>query len=122
MSAHDLQERRRADRVDEARGDSDIAIPKLLEMQRDRYSVHPDIRDVAAWRDDLLAQLEGCRNADRFDRGIDADAVRETQDRLSGLAVRAVHDARRTERLGDVEPLLIEVDHNDFGRRVELRR
>src|SRR5271165_2150669 len=50
-----LEQHRRADRVDEPRGDGDVAIPKPLEMQSHHRSVNPDVGDGPARGDELLA-------------------------------------------------------------------
>ena len=51
------------DRVDQPRGDGDVAVPELLQMQIHLHAVHADIGDGAARRDDLLAELERGRDA-----------------------------------------------------------
>ena len=69
-----------------------------------------------------LAELEGRRNADRLDGGVDAALAGHLHDRLRGLAVGAVDGRGRAEALGHLKPVVVEIDHDDLGRRVELRR
>ena len=91
-------------------------------MQIDLDPVHADIGDGAARRDDVLAELEGRRNADRLDGGVDAAVAGHLHDLLDGLAVVAVDGRGGAEALGDLKPVVVEIDHDDLGRRVELRR
>ena len=39
-----------------------------------------------------------------------------------GLAVGAVDGRRGAEALGDLQAVVVEIDHDDLGRRIELRR
>ena len=94
---------------------------KLLQMEIDLLAVHADIGDDAARRDDLFAQLESGRNANRFDGGIDAAAAGHLHDRLDGLAVRAVDGRGGAEALRHFKAIIVEIDHDDLGRRVKLR-
>ena len=121
LSADGLEQHRNGDGVDQPRRDRDVAVPQLLEMQIDLRSVHADVGDGAARRDDVLAQLERRRDADRLDRGIDAALAGHLHDRLGGLAVGAVDGRRGAEALGDFEPIVVEIDHDDLGGGVELR-
>ena len=82
--------------------------------------MHADIGDGAARRDELLAQFEGDRDAHRLDGGIDAALAGQLHDRLQGLAVGAVDGRRGAEALGHLKPIVVEIDHDDLGRRVEL--
>ena len=50
-------------------------------------SVHSDIGDGAAWRDDFFAQLECGRDAHRLDGGVDTALAGHLHDRLHGFAV-----------------------------------
>ncbi len=42
------------------------------------------------------------------------------QDFLQGLAVGAVDDRRRPEPFCDLKPVVVEINHYNIGRRVEL--
>ena len=68
----------------------------------------------------MLAQLEGGRNAHRFDGGIDAAATGHRMTVFDGLAVGAVDAAVAPKRLCDVQAMVVDIDHDDLGRRVEL--
>ncbi len=72
-------------------------------------------------RNDRLAQRDRGGHADGFDGRIDATAVGQCQDRLPGLAARTVDDCGRAETAGHLEPIVIEIDHDDFAWRMELR-
>src|SRR5450759_3224360 len=115
-----LEQHRYGNCVDQPRGDGNIAVPQLLQMEIDLRSMHSDIGDGAARRDNFLAQLEGGRNAHRLDGGIDAALVGHFHDRLQGLAVGAVDRRRGTEALGHFKAIVIKIDHDDLGRRIEL--
>ncbi len=67
-----LEENRNRHRIDQARGDGDIAIPESPPDGGRPFSPCTPICDVATGRDDFFAELECDRNADRFDGGIDA--------------------------------------------------
>ena len=90
-------------------------------MESHLLSVHADIGDGAARRDDFFAQLEGGRNAHRLDGGVDAALAGHLHDRLHGLAVGAVDGRRGAEALRHFKAIVVEIDHDDLGRRVELR-
>ena len=118
----DIQQHRRADRVDQSGGDGDVAVPETFQMQLHLGAMHADIGDVAARRDDLLAQFECRRNADRLDGGIDAPLRRHFHHRFGRVAVGAVDGRGGAEAFCDFQAVVIQVDHDDLGRRVELRR
>jgi hypothetical protein len=48
-----------ADRVDQTRGDGNVTIPKVFQVERHLRPMHSDIGDRAARGDNILAQLEG---------------------------------------------------------------
>ena len=75
----ELQQHRGRRRVDEPRGDRDIAIPELLEVQLHGLAVDANVRQAPARRENGLADVEGGGNADRLDRDICAGPVRERQ-------------------------------------------
>ena len=78
---HGLEQHRYGDGIDQPRGDGDVAVPQALEMEVDLLSVHPDIGDDAARRDDLFTQLEGGRDADRLNGGVDTALAGHLHDR-----------------------------------------
>src|ERR1700685_3907887 len=57
-----VKEHRRADRVDQPRGDGNVTIPQVFQVERHLRPVHSDIGDRAARGDNILAQLEGGRD------------------------------------------------------------
>jgi len=84
--------------------------------------VNANVRQSSAWRENRLTDVEGGRNADGFNRHIDAEARGHVHDLLNGAAGGAVDHAGRAELPGDVQPLVVEVNHHDAVRRVELGR
>src|ERR1039458_9044111 len=50
-----FEQHRYGDCIDQPCGDRDVAVPQLLEMEIDLYSMHADIGDDAAWLDNLFA-------------------------------------------------------------------
>ena len=118
---HDLEQHRGGRGVNQAGRDGDVAIPELLEVQVDRFAVNADVRDSSARGNDRLADLEGGRYTDRLDGDIDASAVGQRHHALRGVAVGAVDQRRCAERPGDLQPLVVEIDHEDRRRRIELR-
>ena len=89
---------------------------KPLKVQIGLHAMNADIGDGAARRDNVFANHERRRNADRFDRGIDAAAAGHFHDLLGRLAIAAVDGRRGAKSLGDLEPAVVEIDHDDFGR------
>src|ERR1035437_5548488 len=120
VRAHELEEHGRTDGVDQPRRDADVSVPELLEMERNRLPVHADVGDVPAGPDELSAKLERGRNADRLDGGVDAVFAGDLQYRLDGVAVTAVDDVRCAEARRNREALVVQIDHDDLGGRVEL--
>ena len=118
---HDLEQHRGGCGVNQAGRDGDVAIPELLEMQVDRFAVNADVRDSSTRSNDRLADLEGGRYTDRLDGDIDTSAVGQRHHALRGVAVGAVNQRRCAERPGDFQPLVVEIDHEDRRRRIELR-
>ena len=78
--------------------------------------MHSEVGNPAAGADQLGAELERLRDADRLDRGVDAAAACELHDagdRVLGAVVD--HDVRaEVERAG--EPRVGEVDRDDHRR------
>src|ERR1700733_9058080 len=120
LRSNAIEQHWRAYRVDQSCGDGDVAIPQVLQMKIHLCSMHPDIGDGAARRDDSLAQFKSSRNADRLDSGVDTAIFGHLQDRLQGLAIGTVDDCRCTEPLCHLKSVVVEIDHDDIGRRVEL--
>src|SRR3546814_7321976 len=77
--------------------------------------------DLPARCDEFLAQPEGRRHADRLDRGIDALAFREIANQTHDGITRAVERVRGAEPARDSKAVVVEIDHDDASRRVELR-
>jgi hypothetical protein len=119
---HSLEQHRRGDGVNEPGRNRDVAIPQALQMQVRLDAMHTDIGDDAARRHNILAGNEARRHADRFDGCIDAAAGGHLHDLLYRLAVLVVDDRRRAETGGQLQAVIIYVNHNNLGRRIELRR
>src|SRR5205814_10372909 len=68
------EELRRRGRVDEARRDQDVADPQLLEVERRGMAVHADVGEATARPDQIGAELERLRYADRLDGDVGAEA------------------------------------------------
>jgi hypothetical protein len=81
-----------------------------------------DISDDASRRDNVLAGNEAGRNADGLDHGVDAAAIGHLHDLFHGLAVLVVDDSCGPEAGRHFKPVVVKIDHDDFGRRVELGR
>ena len=94
-----------------------------LEVQLHGLAVHAHVGDASAGRHDGLADVEGRRDAHGLDGHVDAGAAREVHDLLHRLAVATRSTVRVAPRLpATCRRFVVEVDHDDLGRRVELRR
>ena len=91
-------------------------------MQLHRLAVNAHVRDPPAGRDDGLADVEGRRNPDRFDGHVGAGARAQLHHLVGGLSIGAVDQSGRAKLLSDREALVVQVDHDDRARRVELCR
>ena len=69
----------------------------------------------------LLTEQEGGGHANGLDRGVDAAAAGQLLHRLGRISVRAVDRLRRAELPGKPQTVVVEIDHDDLGRRIELR-
>jgi hypothetical protein len=116
-----LEQHRDRGRVDQPGGDGDILVPKLFQMQVDLLSVHTDIGNMPAGSDDLLAKFKSDRDANRLDRRINAALAGHRHDRFCRLAITAVDGRGSAEPLGDLQAIVIQINHDDLGRRIELR-
>jgi hypothetical protein len=90
-------------------------------MQIGLHAVHANAGDDPAGRDDVLANLKGRRNTNSLDRGIDTLAAGDCPDLFGGFSVRAVDRLCRAEAPCDLNPIYIQIDHDDFGRCIKLR-
>src|SRR5882724_575435 len=90
-------------------------------MEVDLLPVHADIGDRAPGRDDLLAQLERSGYTHGFDGGVDAAPMGHLNDGVCRVALGAVDGRRGAKAPGDVQTVVVEVDHDDLGRGIELR-
>ena len=88
-------------------------------MQLDLNAVDPNVRDMPTRRNNFLASLKRGRNTHGR---IDSSSARQLQYGLRRLAVRAVDRCGRAEAFRCCEPVVIEVDDDDFGWRIELSR
>ena len=109
-------------RVDEAGRDQHVADPELLEMQRHRMAVDADVRNPAARPDQLGAQLERLRDADRLDGDIRAEPVGQLHDPSDRILGAVVHHDVGPEVECLRQPGVGKVDGDDPARRVQLRR
>src|SRR5471030_2551194 len=76
VRSDNVEQDRRAGRIDQPRGYRDIAVPQTLEMKSDLGAMHANVGDDAARGDDLLAQFECRRNTDRLDGSVDRKSTR----------------------------------------------
>src|SRR3546814_17683061 len=60
-------------------------------------------------------------HADRLDRGIDALAIREIANQAHDVFTRAVERMRGAEPARDRKAVVVELNHDDASRRIELR-
>lgn len=67
-----------------------------------------------------MAKFKGDRNADRLYGGIDAALAGHRHDRLQCLPIGAVDGCRSAEAPGYFKAVVVKINHNDLGRRVEL--
>jgi hypothetical protein len=77
--------------------------------------MHADVGDVAARRDDLLAQFEGRRNAHGLDGGIDADAAGQLQNRSLALPSALLTTDDAPKRFATSRRFVVEIDHDDLA-------
>lgn len=115
---HHAHQHRRAGGVDEPHRHRQIIPPQLLEMDLRALAVHADVGDIAAQRDDVLAQLERGGDADRLDHDVAAELVRVVLHRGDGVGGRA-HDVRAHRGRG-LQAGRVVVDHDDQRWGVEL--
>ena len=65
---------------------------------------------------DLLAQFKRGRDAHGLYGGIDAGLVGQLHHFFSCFFLRAVHQVRRAEFLRDLQPVVVDIDHDDRRR------
>src|SRR6185437_8966690 len=92
----------------------------LLEVKLRAPAVHADVRNDTAGRNDRLTELECGGNAYGFDGHVDSLAAGELENPLDRLAPCRVDKLRRAQVLRDPKAVLVEVDHDYLGGRVEL--
>ena len=85
-------------------------------MKRRRMPVDADVGDAAARPDQLRAELERLRHADRLDRDVRAEPVGQLHDAGDGVLGAVVHDDVRAEVERLREPSIGEVDGDDLAR------
>src|SRR5688572_32658497 len=91
-------------------------------MQGHGHAMHTDVREASTRSQNRLADVEGGRYADRFNRHIDALTCGQIHHALNRTAVSAVDQCGGAKRFGHVQTPVVEVDHHDAGWRVELGR
>lgn len=116
-----FQQHRRGDRVNEARRDGDVLTPEALKMQVDLDPMNADIRNRPARGNDILANQERSRHANGLYGRIDTASARQFHHGFDSLVSRAIDRLRSTKPLRGLKAIIIEINHNDFGRRIELR-
>src|ERR1700689_4852247 len=109
-----LEQHRYGGGVDQPCGDCDIVVPQAFQVESHFLSMHPDIGDVAAGRDDFFTHLEGGRNAHRLDGGVDTAIAGHLHDRLHGLAIGTVDASGGAEVLCHFKTIVVEIDHDDL--------
>ena len=85
-------------------------------------AVHADVGDAAARPDQIGAELERLRHADRLDGDVGAEPVGELHHPRDRVLLAVVDRDVRAELERLLEPRRVEVDRDDPARRVELRR
>ena len=81
----------------------------------------PDVGDDAAGGNYILAKQEGSGDIDRFDRRIDTFTIGKCFHFVGNFPARAVDRLRSAECFGDLKAFVVDVDHDEFGGRIELR-
>ena len=106
-------------RVHQPHADVDVLDPQLLQVQLHRSAMHAHVRDVAAGAHELGAHVERGSESDRLDRDIDAVAVGQREHLLLPVSSPGVDPVGGANRLGDLEPVVVQVDGDDLCRAVE---
>jgi len=83
--------------------------------------VDADVRDMAAGGDDFLAGIEAFWETDGFDSNVNPSVLGEPHDCFRRPAVSAADDEASSPLHRQLQTILIAVNHDDLGRRVELR-
>src|SRR5208283_848722 len=109
-------------RIHQARGERNVAVPELLQLQLHGLAVDSHVRDASAGCDHGLADVEGSRKSHGLDGHVDAGPLRQFHHFMNGVSIGAVDQSGCSELLGDCEALFVQVDHEDRGRRIKLRR
>ena len=118
-----LQQHRRRHGVDEPRGERDVVGPEPLEVRARTglpWTPMLAMRPPGATIDWQMSKVAGMPTAS-IATSTPAPPVSSITS-STGLAVGAVDELRGAERPRHLEPVVVEVDHHDLGRRVELRR
>ncbi len=121
MRLHSLEQHRRSDGVDEPGCDRDVTVPQQFQMQIRLDPVHADIGDDAARRHDILAGDKARRHANRLDGRINTAAAGHLHDFFDRFAVLVVDDCCCPKAGGQLQAVVIHIDHDDLCGRVELR-
>ena len=85
-------------------------------------AVHTDVRDAAAGPDELGAELERLRHADRLDRNVGAESLGQLHDASDGSSVPLLIVDVRSELERLLETRVGEVDRDDAPRREAASR
>jgi predicted lipoprotein with Yx(FWY)xxD motif len=107
-------------RVDQSRGDRDVAGPQLLEVKSGGVTVHADVRHPPARTDQLTRQLERIGHANRLERDVGAESVRELHDLCEGVLATVVDRRVGSELRAALQATVGEVDCDGSPGCVEL--
>jgi len=83
--------------------------------------MHADIGDGSAWPHDVLAEHEAGWRSDRLDCAIHAAPAAQRHDVLHRVAILPVHRCSRAETLRNFQTAVVQVNHDELRRRIELR-
>src|SRR5690606_12604118 len=118
---HGLEQHGRGVRSHEAGHDGDVADPEVLQLQVDAGTVNTDVGQVAARAQHFLAHVE--RGGYPYTLDGDVDAVLGHRHQfLDGILARTVDHVRGAKLARHLETGVVNVDHDDAGRRVKLGR
>src|SRR5690606_42087895 len=82
--------------------------------------MYADIGNMSTLFDYMLADIPGRLQTNRFNGTIDPSTIRQLQHTLYGIFFRGVNAMRRSHCFGELESVVIDIDHDDIGRRIEL--
>src|ERR1700686_2122007 len=108
-------------RVHQPGGDGDILDPELLQVKGRRLAVHAHVGERPAGSYQLCGQLERGRDSDGLHGDIGAKSAGQLINPLDRILAAVVDGDVGAEFLGLRQAPVVEVDHDDPGRGVQLR-